>query len=168
MITLKLATPEDWPAIQTIAYKTWPHTFGAVMSKEQIDYMLALIYNERSLKEQMIKKNHQFLLALNDATPVGFASYELNYRNASQLMVHKIYLLPQSQGLGIGTKVFDYLNEVAKTHNQKRLRLKVFYKNDKAEAFYQKYGFINAGTESTDIGNGYIILDNVMEKQVDI
>lgn len=168
MIRLKLATPEDWLAIQTIACKTWPHTFGAVMSKKQIDYMLALIYNEQSLKEQMVEKNHQFLLALKNDDPVGFASYELNYRSAPQLMIHKIYLLPQSQGLGIGTKVFDYLTDLAKTHNQKRLRLKVFYKNDKAEAFYQKYGFINAGTESTDIGNGYIILDNVMEKQVDI
>jgi diamine N-acetyltransferase len=166
MIRLKLATPEDWPAIQKIAYNTWPHTFGAVMSKEQIDYMLELIYNEQSLKEQMVEKNHQFLLALKDETPLGFTSYELNYRKEPQLMVHKIYLLPEAQGLGIGTKVFDYLNEVAKTHNQKRLRLKVFYKNDKAEAFYKKYGFANAGTESTGIGRGYIILDNVMEKQI--
>jgi diamine N-acetyltransferase len=168
MIKLKLAAPEDWPAIRTIACKTWPHTFCAVMPKEQIDYMLELIYNEQSLKEQMVKKKHQFLLVLKNDDPVGFASYELNYRNASQLMVHKIYLLPQSQGLGIGTKVFDYLTGIAKTNNQKLLRLKVFYKNNKAEAFYKKYGFANAGTESTDIGNGYIILDNVMEKQVDI
>jgi GNAT superfamily N-acetyltransferase len=166
MTELKMAAPEDWQTIQTIAYHTWPHTFGEAMPKEQIDYMLALIYNEQSLKQQMITGRHQFLLTLNNADPVGFASYELNYRNAPQLMIHKIYLLPQSQGLGIGTKIFDYLTGVAKRNEQKQLRLKVFYKNEKTAGFYRKYGFTIAGTESADIGNGYIILDNVMEMQI--
>jgi GNAT superfamily N-acetyltransferase len=166
MIELKKATPEDWQIIQTIAHQTWPHTFGSVMPKEQIDYMLELIYNEQSLKEQMIDKKHQFLLALHNENPVGFTSYELNYRNEPQLMIHKIYLLPQSQGLGIGTIILDYLAEIAKDRNQKLLRLKVFYKNGKAESFYWKYGFTNVGTESTDIGSGYIVLDDVMIKDV--
>jgi diamine N-acetyltransferase len=166
MIELKMATLEDWQVIQTIAYHTWPHTFSEVMPQEQIDYMLALIYNEQSLKEQMIEKKHQFLMALNNDNPVGFTSYELNYGNSPQLMIHKIYLLPQSQGIGFGTKIFDYLTEVAKVNNQKCLCLKVFYKNDKAVSFYRKYGFTNAGTESSGIGNGYIILDNVMTKEL--
>src|SRR5215216_2952405 len=139
MIELKLATPENWQIIQTIAYRTWPHTFGSVMPKEQIDYMLGLIYNEESLKEQMTNKNHQFLLALNNDDRVGFTSYELDYRKTPQLMIHKIYLLPESQGLGTGTKILDYLSGVAKNHKQKTLRLKVFYKNDKAEIFYRRY-----------------------------
>lgn len=166
MIELKAAFSDDWQTIQTIAHHTWPHTFGEVMPKEQIDYMLTLIYNEESLKEQMNKKKHQFLLASNHKEPVGFASYELNYESKPQLMIHKIYLLPEAQGLGIGKKIFDYLTEIARINEQKSLRLKVFYRNDKAAAFYQKYGFTNAGTASTDIGNGYIILDNVMTKQL--
>lgn len=168
MVELKSATIQDWKIIQAIAYYTWPDTFGAVMPEEQIDYMLSMIYNKQSLKEQMIEKKHQFLLALNDNDPVGFASYELNYRKEPQLMIHKIYLLPQSQGIGIGSKIFNHLTEVAKANGQKRLCLKVFYKNDKAADFYLKYGFVKTGIESTDIGNGYIIVDNVMEKQVDI
>lgn len=166
MIELRPATSQDWQTIQTIAYQTWPKTFGEVMPKEQIDYMLALIYNEQSLKEQMIKKKHQFLLASNNDKPFGFTSYELDYKTEPQLMIHKIYLLPAVQGLGIGTKILDHLTEVAKMKKQKQLRLKVFYKNDKAAAFYRKYGFTNAGTESTDIGNGYVILDNLMIKEL--
>jgi ribosomal protein S18 acetylase RimI-like enzyme len=166
MTELKAATSADWQIIQTIAYRTWPHTFGAVMPKEQIDYMLELIYNEQSLKDQMMMKKHQFLLALNNDNPVGFTSYELDYKAKAHLMIHKIYLLPESQGLGIGTKIFDYLTGVAKAHNQERLRLKVFHKNEKASAFYMKYGFTHVGLESTDIGNGYIILDHVMERQI--
>lgn len=53
---LKRATEKDLRVIQAIAYQTWPATFGDVMPKKQIDYLLALIYNENSLKEQMIEK----------------------------------------------------------------------------------------------------------------
>lgn len=113
-----------------------------------------------------MKKKHQFILALNDNGPVGFASYELRYCDEPQLMIHKIYLLPESQGLGIGRNIFDCLTALGKAKGHEKLRLKVFHRNEKAAAFYRKYGFTNAGTESTDIGNGYIILDNVMTKEL--
>jgi ribosomal protein S18 acetylase RimI-like enzyme len=168
MVKLKKAIPDDWNLIQQIAYATWPDTFGAVMPIEQVNYMLDLIYNEQSLKDQMLNEGHQFILALKDNVPVGFASYQLNYNNESQLMIHKIYLLPQSQGSGIGKKLFDHLTEIAKANSNDTLRLKVFHKNDKAVGFYTKYGFITVGTETTDIGNGYIILDNVMVKKLEL
>lgn len=152
--------------IQKIAYETWPDTFQKVMPFEQIDYMLELIYNESSLQTQMLEKEHQFILVQKDEQPFGFTSYELNYNNEAQLMIHKIYLLPQSQGLGIGTKLFNLLSDIAQQKNNKRLRLKVYYENHKAIGFYEKYGFKQIGTETTDIGNGYNILDNVMIKEL--
>ena len=48
----------------------------------------------------------------------------------------------------------------------KKDSLKVFYKNVKAIGFYEKKGFKSIGTETTDIGNSYIILDNVMSKKI--
>jgi hypothetical protein len=69
----------DIPAIQKIAYETWPHTFGAVLPRKQISYMLNLVYNEGSLKKQMIDKGHRFILAENEDGPVGFTSYEIDY-----------------------------------------------------------------------------------------
>jgi len=167
MIQLKPATHNDWKIIQSIAYITWPDTFGKLIDKEQLDYMLTLIYSEASLKSQMIQHNHQFLLVLNDETSVGFVSYELNYGSTTQLMIHKIYLLPESQGLGIGTKIFNHLTEVAKNNHQEKLRLKVFHKNDKAIGFYQKYGFTSAGVEMINIDNKYTVLDNVMIKEIE-
>jgi diamine N-acetyltransferase len=166
MVELKTATSEDWSIIRDIAYATWPRTFGELMSREQLEYMLSLIYSEESLKHQMDHLNHHFILSLHNNIPVGFASYEFNYKSEAQFMIHKVYLLPQSQGLGIGKKIFTYLTELAKSSNQKRLRLKLFYKNDKARTFYQHHGFTIAGTETTDIGNGYIILDDVMIKEI--
>lgn len=49
---------------------------------------------------------------------------------------------------------------------QRKLRLKVFYKNPQAIGFYSKIGFVKVGVEETDIGKGYVIIDDVMEKSL--
>jgi len=149
-----------------IAYETWPTTFGQVLSNKQINYMLDLIYNEHSLRKQLLEKGHHFILAEKGSQSLGFTSYEFNYNSEPQLMIHKIYLLPASQGLGIGTKLLNLLAETALQNNNKRLRLKVYFENTKAIGFYEKYGFKKIGTESTDVGNNYTILDIVMVKEL--
>lgn len=166
MVEFKKLEISEWAKIQKIAYETWPNTFGQVLPGEQITYMLELIYNEEALKKQMLEIGHNFLAAEKDSHPLGFTSYEINYLSKPQLMIHKLYLLPMAQGLGIGTKFITLLSEIAIQNKNNRLRLKVYFKNTKAIGFYEKYGFRKIGTEMTDIGNNYTILDNVMVKEL--
>ena len=79
-------------------------------------------------------------------------------------MFHKLYIRPAAQGLGLGTKFLDLLSETALQNESKQLRLKVYFENTRAIEFYNKYGFKKIGTETTDIGNNYSILDDVMMK----
>lgn len=166
MLEFKKAGLPDLLKIQKIAYETWPSTFRQVLTTEQINYMLELIYNEKSLKKQVNEKGHNFILAEKDNQSLGFTSYEIDYNSEPLLMIHKLYLLPASQGLGIGTKFLDLLSDLAQHNNNKRLRLKVYFENSKAIGFYEKYGFKNIGTETTDVGNNYSILDNIMVKEL--
>lgn len=94
MVVFKNAGIEDLLKIQKIAHETWPNTFGHVITAEQINYMLDLIYSEESLKKQMIEKGHNFILAEKDNHTLGFTSYEINYNSEPQLMIHKLYILP--------------------------------------------------------------------------
>ena len=163
MIKYVIASRKDVKLIEEIARNTWPNTFGKVMQKEQIEYMLNLIYNKSALIQQMTN-GHNFIIIKYNNLPIGYTSYELNYKKKNQLIIHKIYLLPSSQGLGIGKSTFEYLTQIAKENNQSTLTLKVFYKN--AIGFYEKKGFKSIGTETTDIGMNYIILDRVMSKNI--
>lgn len=164
MVVFRKAEEGDWPVIRQIAYETWPDTFRHIISADQLDYMLGLIYSEESIRNQISEKGHHFILAKLGDDPIGFVSYENQYNSEPQLMIHKFYLLPVFQGLGVGTKALDLLSKIGIKSNDCQLRLKVYHKNDKAIGFYEKYGFRNIGTETTDIGNNYSILDNVMVK----
>ena len=121
MVEFKKIEINDWAKIQKIAYETWPNTFGQVIPKEQINYMLQLIYNEESLKKQILEKEHNFILAEKDNQSLGFTSYEINYNSEPQLMIHKLYILPVTQGLVIGTKFLNLLSEIAQLNKNKQL-----------------------------------------------
>lgn len=166
MIEFRNARLSDWNKIKKIAHNTWPATFGNIISMEQIMYMLKVNYNKLSLQKQMGEFGHHIILAEKGKRPVGFISYEINYKSEPQLMIHKLYILPNMQGLGIGIKYLQLMSETALKNNNYQLCLKVYYQNVKAIRFYEKNGFVKTGSETLDIGNGYKICDDVMTKKI--
>ena len=165
MISLIEVTEQDLPIIQDIAYKTWPTTFGEILSPSQISYMLEMMYSWDALNEQIKDKKHVFLLAqdVDSQAYLGYISYELAYQKQPLTKIHKIYLLPASQGKGVGRIFIDHVGATALRHGNTRLGLNVNRYN-KAIQFYERMGFSVVGTEDIDIGDGFLMEDFVMEK----
>lgn len=165
MITISKATAEDIKTIQEITYITWPITYGNILSGEQLDYMLDLIYSDEALTNQFKKKEQLFYLISEDKTTLGFIGIEHHYKNESVTRIHKIYLLPDTQGRGIGKKVIEEIQILALENHSKTLSLNVNRFNS-ALTFYEKIGFKIIDEVNVDIGNGYFMEDYIMEKQL--
>jgi diamine N-acetyltransferase len=165
MITIRPATPQDYPTIQQIAHQTWPETFGEILSPQQIDYMLDWMYSLPSLQAQVAERGHVFLLAEEAETVLGFLAYELNYQEQPKTKIHKIYILPSSQGKGVGKGLIGRASEIATEQGNVSLLLNVNRYN-KAVQFYQKMGFEVVGQEDIDIGNGFLMEDFILEKNL--
>jgi GNAT superfamily N-acetyltransferase len=163
MITITLATANDFKTIQEIAYKTWPDTYGEILSKAQLDYMLDAFYSEETLNDNVIEKGHHFLLAKENEAVLGFAAYEYNYQDNNRTRIHKIYILPQTQGKGIGKAIIEYIEKLAIENHSAALSLNVNRFN-KALSFYQKIGFEIIAEENIELDHGYLMEDFVMEK----
>lgn len=158
---ITVATQNQLPIIKDLAYTIWPDAYGEILSNEQLNYMLELIYNIDSLQQQLENK-HVFLLVEDENQFIGFASYELNYENSNKTKIQKIYILPTIQGNGIGRKVIDYIKDTAIKNKNLSLVLNVNRFN-KAKDFYIKYGFQVVKEIKIDIGNDYIMDDYIME-----
>lgn len=163
MITINKAGQEELPIVRDIALKTWPDTFAGILSPSQIDYMLNLMYNLKTLKSQLSEKGQVFLLTEEEGEFLGFAAYELNYSEGEKTKLHKIYVLPSVQGKGLGKKLINEIADQAKAKGQKSLLLNVNKFNQPAIDFYAYLGFKEAYREVIDIGNGYVMDDVVME-----
>jgi len=165
MITISKATITDIPIIQEIAYKTWPVAYGQILSTAQLDYMLEMMYSSETLNENITNKGHLFLLAKGSSSCLGFASCEHRYLDKNTTRLHKLYLLPEAQGKGIGKLLLDEVIFLAKENHSEKLSLNV-NKFNKAFIFYKKMGFEIVAEEDLEIGNGYLMEDYKMELKI--
>ncbi|WP_329805714.1 GNAT family N-acetyltransferase [Flavobacterium facile] len=161
MIHLEKINKNQLPIIKDLAYAIWPSTYGEILSSEQLNYMLDNFYSIENLENQM-NNDQIFELLLDDNKVVGFVAYEFNCNGAGLLKIHKIYLLPETQGKGFGKFMIDEVIKIAKNNQQKGVFLNV-NKYNKAKLFYEKLGFTATKDEVIDIGNNYIMDDYVME-----
>jgi GNAT superfamily N-acetyltransferase len=165
MLLLAEAAIQDFKTIREIAYKSWPNTYGSILSKEQIDYMLDLFYSEETLLENLNEKGHRFLLVNEGEVCLGFASYEHNYLNQKCTRLHKIYLLPEAQGKGAGKVLIEAVENLAKKNQSVVVSLNV-NKFNKAISFYKKIGFEVVSDEEILLEHGYKMEDYKMEKKL--
>ena len=165
MITISEAKISDIKLIQNIVHITWPITYGEILSKEQLNYMLALFYSDEALIDQYNKKEQLFYMIYEDETNLGFIGIEHNYSGKPATKIHKIYLLPETQGKGIGKKVIDEIANLALENNSTALILNVNRFNS-ALGFYKKIGFEVVDEVNIDIGKDYLMEDYVMEKRL--
>lgn len=162
MIFIRRANPDELAAIIDIAHRTWPETYGKILSEAQISYMLGLFYTKGSLLKNR-SEGQVFLLACDEDLPIGFASFQHLENRVTR--IPKIYVLPEAQGKGIGKMLIDAVAGEAAANNSLRMQLNV-NRNNRARGFYERLGFKILNTEDIAIGKGYLMEDYVMEKRL--
>jgi len=152
------------PIVIELTKKIWPVAYGTILSQLQLDYMIDRFYTEKAFS-QLMDKGHLFYLAQDENENfVGFLSYEINSA-PHKTKIHKIYVLPETQGTGLGRQFFELVKEKAKENNQKAIFLNV-NKYNSALHFYTKLGFSMVNDVVIDIGEGYVMDDYVMEIEI--
>lgn len=152
----------DIPLIRNLTSRIWPQTYASILPKEQVDYMMKLMYSEEALQKDM-KNNIEYVLVNDSNVPVGFASYGWIAPGICKL--YKIYFLPELQGKGFGNYTINEIIKALKTTGATSLQLNVNRHNN-AKDFYEKMGFAVIKEEDIDIGGGYFMNDYVMEKKI--
>ncbi|HKG06133.1 MAG TPA: GNAT family N-acetyltransferase [Pedobacter sp.] len=161
MIVLRRGKEKDIESIQDLADRTWWNTYD-YLSDEQIRYMLDKMYNKAELLSQF-KAGYIFLIAESEGLDLGFAGFSVLDSSKGIYKLHKLYVLPETHGRGVGKLLINEVVNLVKRANGSALQLSVNRNNNAAE-FYKKAGFVIKETIDLDIGNGFLMNDYVMEK----
>lgn len=145
--------------IKDLAHRIWPNTFRDILSSDQMAYMLDWMYSEKTLIQQL-NEGHTFYLIEDNGTPLGFMGMELF--EDQRVKIHKLYVLPETQGLGYGRELLKFAQSWAKEKNAHTIYLNVNRFN-KAVHFYEHMGMSITKEEDIDIGKGFLMEDYVME-----
>ena len=159
MQDLKLisASAKDVDTINRLAILVWNQYYIDIISQNQINYMLDLMYSPKNLSEKIINKNEDFYLIQKQNNYIGFLSVQNKKENS--WFLNKFYINQDFASNGFGSKI---LNELTEMWSKEKLRLTVNRQNFKSINFYFKNGFKIDHVEDFDIGNGYVMNDFVM------
>jgi ribosomal protein S18 acetylase RimI-like enzyme len=156
-IQLQKAKSEDITLITSLAHKIWKAYYPAIITHEQIDYMLDKFYSTSSLEEQMNDGQVFYLINSNEIS-VGYLSVE--QQNHGDYFLNKFYIDPNEHRKNIGENSFLQLLDLLPDMNT--IRLTVNRSNFKSINFYFKLGFIIEEVKDFDIGNNYFMNDFIM------
>ena len=168
----------DRDFIRSVSERTWPSTYGHIISQEQINFMLDWMYSDASLEKQMHTGCAFYIASIKKEDgkwdAVGFCSVspddekEEGENNSTEKVagstahkLNKLYVLPSAQGTGAGKALLNKSIEVAKASGSSSIFLQV-NKLNTAYTFYLKHGFLKESEFKFDIGNGFYMDDYVM------
>lgn len=157
------AGESELPVIAELAGVIWRACYPGIITREQIDYMLAQMYALDIMRNEIRSQGiHYYLLRVN-GNPAGFASCG-PASEPGVMKLHKLYVLPQLQGCGLGSRLLQHCAEEARAAGAHRLILSVNKRNTRAITAYERNGFAIAECVVTDIGGGFVMDDYIMAK----
>jgi diamine N-acetyltransferase len=130
----------DLPTIQRLLLETWLDAYAPFIPREDLAGYLNAQYSQAKLEGLFEDPNVTGLVAEADGVVIGYA--KLYHARAEQrFYVHQLYILPASQGLGLGHRLMACAEERARELGADQIWLGVMVKNAQAAAWYKKMGY---------------------------
>lgn len=161
-----MAGLDDLQKISDMAQVVFRHTYRDILSPEQMEYMMDMMYSMPNLHKQ-IEEGHHYYIAYEDDSPMGYVSVQHEGPDGEGVEVfhlHKIYVMPEAQGKGIGIRLFNRAVEHAREASDgRRARIELnVNKYNKSVEFYRHIGMRVLLEEDFPIGDGFYKTDYIM------
>jgi ribosomal protein S18 acetylase RimI-like enzyme len=165
-VYIRKASEDDLKTIHDMAQVVFRHTYREILSPDQMEYMMDMMYSMPNLRIQL-QEGHHYYIAYEGPEPCGYVSVQHEGPDDDGVEVfhlHKIYVMPDVQGRGVGLKLFETVTghvRNAVPGRKARIELNV-NKYNKAVTFYKHLGMRVLLEEDFPIGNGFYKTDFIM------
>lgn len=125
----------DLPRVTALAEVIWPVAFDGLIPAAEIPKIVEKIYATAQLEDD-VNNGHVYWIAQVNGRDAAFCGA---YREGDTVWLKKLYVLPDMQGYGLGTR----LTQTAIEHFAPAKEIALFVKNDnvKAIGFYKRSGY---------------------------
>lgn len=161
----KVETDTDIKTLVGLASTIWPVCFKDIVTRAQIDYMLAKMYAPETIRRETEAGIAFFFVELAGEN-IGYLSYDLRPNSYGVIVLQKIYLLPEYWSKGIGNQLIAHVFKQASTAGATAVELNVNKANSRALKAYGRAGFVVKESVRFDIGGGFEKNDYIMRKEL--
>lgn len=160
----RAAHTTDIPVIHEMAEVVFRETYRSILSPAQLDYMMEWMYAPHNLEDQICRQGHNYYIATENGHPAGYVSFNREgdaEDGKCTYHLQKIYVMPQYQGQGLGSQLFDLAVARIRQLGGERVELNVNRENP-ALQFYLHKGMKKTRQGDFPIGHGYYMNDYIM------
>lgn len=159
-----VSSPAQIDKVVSLAHEIWHEHFPSVITEGQIEYMLDKFLCAPVIQTQ-IQGNYEYGLLTDECEAQGF--FAIEPQEDHRLFLSKAYVRRTARGRGLASEGISYMEALCQAQHLKSIWLTVNKHNDLAVSVYKRMGFMIVGTQVKDIGQGYVMDDYIMEKQLD-
>lgn len=160
----EVTTHDEIECVVDLAYEIWNAHYLPIIGQAQIDYMLDTFQSKAAINEQ-ISTGYKYFLVQQNQHGLGYFALgpcdDLAHRQIS-----KLYIKQDQQGFGMGTAALSFIDTFCRDLGVKHIWLTVNQHNIRSIRFYEQRGYRNVGRLIQDIGNGFVMDDYKMLKNL--
>lgn len=153
----------DTQQIAELARLIWSQHYRAIISRRQIDYMLAHLQSPTAIDQQIAEGVRYYVISSPGGEAIGYLALAADAVRG-RLQISKIYVDAGHRGTGCGWQALHFSEQQAQKQGMRTLWLTVNKHNKVAISAYHRWGFQTTDAVVADIGNGFVMDDYVMEK----
>ena len=160
--SIRLATPDDAPALAAAGSAFFRDTFGAANRPEDMEDYLARAFSESRQRAELTESGARVLIAIgSDGEIVGYVHVRLGAAPAAASVapvarsgeIARLYADRRWHGRGLGAALMDAAVTTAAQWGAELVWLGVWEQNSRAIAFYAKHGFVDVGEQEFLLGS---------------
>ena len=160
--SIRLATPDDAPALSVAGRGFFRDTFGAANRPEDMEAYLASAFSEARQRAELLEPGGRVLLAAGHGGEiVGYVHLRLGAAPpvassapaGRPAEIARLYADRRWHGRGLGAALMDAAVATAMQWGAELLWLGVWEENPRAIAFYAKQGFVDVGGQEFLLGS---------------
>jgi ribosomal protein S18 acetylase RimI-like enzyme len=138
--SLRLWTIGDVPDVRRIGWETWSATYGRFIPEEDLRAYHDEHYSVEALTRKFHRPSTRGYMALLGGKPVGYMIMSFDEKSG-RCHVASIYVLPESQGYGLGSMLMQEAFRAAREAQYDRVWLGVMSENSPTIQWYRSLGF---------------------------
>jgi len=159
----KVTTEDEVARLAALASEIWHEYFISIITVEQINYMLDKFQSAEAITDQIHNQGYEYFFMEVDGQVVGYVGVK---QAEGKLFLSKFYIHSDHRGKGYASQAMKLLVDISIERELAAIWLTVNRYNHDTIAIYEKKGFKTAREQVADIGNGYVMDDFIMEKEI--
>lgn len=160
-----VVTDEQQIGLSQIADEIWHEYWPALIGEAQTDYMVEQFQSLDAIQRDMANNGYEYWI-LHDGDTEEVVGYTGGHEEpeTNRFFISKVYLFEEQRGKGYARQAVEFYDELCQDRNLKAMYLTVNKGNELAIRAYKGTGFEVIDAVVTQIGNGFVMDDYIMER----